>query len=80
MDRVSRAASGSFLARVVDCSRTAIVGYSMGGYGLMNVLGAGFSDASVDGRNAPPNRLLFERAASNPGYPKRADASPERAA
>lgn len=73
MARLARADSGSFLAGVVDASRTAIVGYSMGGYGLMNVLGAGFSDASVDGRNAPPNRLLFERAASNPQFPRRAD-------
>ena len=73
VDRLSRAGSGSFLSRIVDASRTAIVGYSMGGYGLMNVLGAGFSDASVDARNAPPNRLLFERAASNPSFAKRAD-------
>jgi predicted dienelactone hydrolase len=73
LDRLSRAGSGSFLAGLVDTSRTAIVGYSMGGYGLMNVLGAGFTDASVSGRDAPPNRLLFERAASNPAYPRRAD-------
>jgi predicted dienelactone hydrolase len=73
LDRLSRAGSGSFLAGLADASRTAIVGYSMGGYGLLNVIGAGFSDASVEARNAPPNRLLFERAASNPAYPKRAD-------
>ena len=45
----------------------------MGGYGLMNVLGAGFTDASVTAPGAPPNRLLFERAASNPAYPTQAD-------
>ena len=73
VDRLSRPGSGSFLAGLVDASRTAIVGYSMGGYGLLNVLGAGFSDASVGASNAPPERLLFERAAANPAYPKRAD-------
>jgi predicted dienelactone hydrolase len=73
MDRLSRPESGSFLARILDASRTAIIGYSMGGYGLLNVLGAGFTDAAVDAPNAPPNRLLFERAASNPGYQKGAD-------
>ena len=73
IDRLSRAASGSFLAGLADVSRTGIIGYSMGGYGVMNTLGAGFSDASITGRNAPPNRLLHERAASNPTFSKQAD-------
>ena len=73
LDRLSRAGSGSFLAGLADASRTAMIGYSMGGYGLLNVLGAGFTDASVTSAGAPPNRLLFERAASNPGYSARAD-------
>lgn len=73
LDRLSRAGSGSFLAGLVDASRTGIVGYSMGGYGVISTLGAGFSDASITARNAPPNRLLYERAASNPAFAKRAD-------
>jgi len=73
LDRLSRPESGSFLAGIVDASRTAIVGYSMGGYGLLNVLGAGFTDAVIASPNAPPNRLLFARAASNPAYQRRAD-------
>jgi predicted dienelactone hydrolase len=73
LDRLSRAQSGSALAGLIDVSRTAIIGYSMGGYGLLNVLGAGFTDASVNAPNAPPRRLLFERAASNPAYPAQAD-------
>jgi predicted dienelactone hydrolase len=52
----------------VDASRTGLVGYSMGGYGVLNVIGGGFSDASVSFSNAPPNGLLRERAASNPAY------------
>jgi len=39
----------------------------------MSTLGAGFSDASITGRNAPPNRLLYERAVSNPTFSKQAD-------
>ena len=73
LDRLSRRGSGSALAGLIDVSRTAIVGYSMGGYGLLNVLGAGFADARVSASGAPPNRLLFERAASNPAYPNAAD-------
>jgi predicted dienelactone hydrolase len=73
LDRLSRPGSGSFLAGLADASRTAIVGYSMGGYGLVSVLGAGFSDAAVTAPGAPPNKLLFERAASNPAFSKKAD-------
>jgi len=73
LDRLSRTGSGSFLAGLADVTRTGVIGYSMGGYGVLNVIGAGFSDASIAGRNAPPNRLLAERAASNPAYPKQAD-------
>lgn len=73
LDRLSRAGSGSVLAGLIDVSRTAIIGYSMGGYGLLNVLGAGFADTSVTSQGAPPNKLLFERAASNPAYPTQAD-------
>jgi predicted dienelactone hydrolase len=73
LDRLSRAGSGSVLAGLADVSRTGIVGYSMGGYGLLSALGAGFTDASVAAQNGPPNRLLHERAASNPAFTKQAD-------
>ncbi|MEO5897357.1 MAG: dienelactone hydrolase [Vicinamibacterales bacterium] len=68
IDRLGKAGSGSFLAGLVDASRAGLIGYSMGGYGALNSIGAGYSDAGVTGQNAPPNRLLAERAASNPGY------------
>jgi predicted dienelactone hydrolase len=60
--------STSFLRGLVDATRTGIVGYSMGGYGVLNVIGGGFSDANVTASAAPPNKLLAERAASNPAY------------
>lgn len=68
IDRLGRTGSGSFLAGVVDASRTGLVGYSMGGYGVMNAVGGGYSDAVVTSPGAPPNRLLAERAASNAAY------------
>ena len=73
IERLGRAGSGSFLSGVVDVSRTGIIGYSMGGYGVVNVIGGGYSDASVTGAQAPPNRLLADRAASNPAYQKARD-------
>ena len=73
IDRLSRPGSGSVLAGVVDASRAGIIGYSMGGYGVVNVIGGGYSDTSVAGAQAPPNKLLMDRAASNPAYQKSRD-------
>jgi predicted dienelactone hydrolase len=73
IDRLGKAGSGSFLGGLVDASRTGIIGYSMGGYGVVNVIGGGYSDASVTGAQAPPNKLLAERAASNAAYQKSRD-------
>ncbi|MEP7229172.1 MAG: alpha/beta fold hydrolase [Ginsengibacter sp.] len=36
--------SGNFLAGLVDADNTALVGYSMGGYGVLNAAGAGYSE------------------------------------
>jgi predicted dienelactone hydrolase len=71
--RQGRPGSGSFLAGVVDDSRTGIVGYSMGGYGLVNVIGGGYSEAGINANSAPPNHLLAQRSASNPDYRKTMD-------
>ena len=68
MARLSSPGSGSFLDGLVDATRTGVVGYSMGGYGLVNAIGGGFSDAAVTMAAAPPQRLLAERAASSPAY------------
>ncbi len=66
--RLGAASSASFLSGLVDVSRTGLVGYSMGGYGVVNVIGGGFSRASETQQGAPPNRLLAERGAANPAY------------
>jgi predicted dienelactone hydrolase len=74
MARLGVAGTGSFLSGLVDASRTGIVGYSMGGYGVVNVMGGGFSTASEAFAASPPNRLLAERGASNPAYRASVDA------
>ncbi len=73
IDRLGKAGSASFLSGRVDASRSGIVGYSMGGYGVVNVIGGGYSKASETIAGAPPNRLLAERGASNPEYRKTMD-------
>ena len=71
MDRLSR--RGGELAGVIDASRTGLIGYSMGGYGVVNVIGGGYSAASAAFPNAPPNKLLADRGAANPEYQKARD-------
>ncbi len=58
---------------MVDTSRTGIIGYSMGGYGVVNVIGGGYSAASATFQNAPPNKLLAERGAASAEYQKSRD-------
>ena len=60
--------ASSFLAGMLDANNTGVVGYSMGGYGLVNNLGGGYSDAIVPSLMAPPNELLALHAAANPEY------------
>ena len=67
LDDLSRQ-RGHFLHDLVDADNTALIGYSMGGYGVLNNLGAGFSEAGVNFIGSPPNRLLAELAAANPDY------------
>jgi predicted dienelactone hydrolase len=71
--RLGKAGSGSFLSAIVDDSHTGIVGYSMGGYGVVNVVGGGYSAAAAALPAAPPNKLLTARGASNPDYRKSMD-------
>ena len=67
------AGSDGFLSGMVDAENTGIVGYSMGGYGLVNNMGGGYSDGIVGHDMAPPNKLLHRHASSNPDYRKNLD-------
>jgi len=75
IDRLSRSGNPDmFLRGLVDASHAGLVGYSMGGYGVVNAIGGGFSAASQAFRGAPPNRLLAERSAADPAYRQTVDA------
>mgnify|MGYP003323500427 FL=1 len=65
--------SESFLNSVVDAENTGIIGYSMGGYGLINNLGGGFSEKSVNGFISPPNSLLEIHSTLDPSFIGRLD-------
>ena len=73
MARLAAAGSGNVLAGRVDVSRTAILGYSMGGYGVVNVVGGGYRAEAAAFPNGPPNKLLLERAAGTPAYEQSRD-------
>jgi predicted dienelactone hydrolase len=67
--------SGDALAGIIDTNNTGIIGYSMGGYGVLNVGGAGYSDGfgqffgGMTGGSTAISKLL----ASNPEYQKQED-------
>lgn len=66
-------AADSFLYQRVNVEQTAVVGYSMGGYGLINNLGGGYSDAMVSNPVAPPNGLLARHSSGNSAYREQLD-------
>mgnify|MGYP001148224085 CR=1 FL=1 len=57
-----------FLAGLVDAENTALIGYSMGGYGSLNAAGAGFSPAIAGffARMAPESTAIESRLAGAP--------------
>jgi len=61
-------------SNMIDADNTGIVGYSMGGYGLVNNLGGGYTEEIIDSFMSPPNRLLEEHATANPEYRNNLDA------
>jgi predicted dienelactone hydrolase len=61
-------AAGGALKGMVNANLSALVGYSMGGYGALNTLGGGFSAAAVKLPIAPVNGALARRQAGNPDF------------
>ena len=57
-----------FLFGLIDAENTGLIGYSMGGYGAVNNMGAGYSEQGVNFFGGPPNQLLQDHAASNPDF------------
>jgi len=70
MARLGKADSKDQLAGLIDTDNTGIVGYSMGGYGVLNVAGAGYSDGMgqfFTGMTAG-SIAISKLLASNPEY------------
>src|SRR6056297_330452 len=63
----------SFLFNAVNTDITGLVGYSMGGYGIINVAGAGYSESGVNLSWGVPGGHLKIRQAGNPEYEKTID-------
>ncbi|MFD2570806.1 alpha/beta hydrolase family protein [Spirosoma soli] len=70
MDRLSKKDSKSFLAGLLDANNTALVGYSMGGYGVLNATGAGYSEQAgkLFGQMASGSTALQVRSTGAPEY------------
>ncbi|MEM9837146.1 MAG: dienelactone hydrolase [Bacteroidota bacterium] len=75
MDRLSKA-KDHFLNGLVDASQTGIIGYSMGGYGVLNVGGAGYSQrlAGFFGVQTKGCTAINRRCMGDPAYPSSPDA------
>ncbi len=71
--RWSAPGSGHAFAGRVDVSRTVVIGYSMGGYGVLNLVGGGYRREAASFPGAPPNQLLLDRAAGTPAYEQARD-------
>lgn len=65
--------NGHFLNQIVDTGRTGIVGYSMGGYGLLVNLGAGYTDATAASAESLPESIARRHASNNPELAINAD-------
>ena len=62
--------NNNFLSGLVDANNTALIGYSMGGYGVMNVAGAGYSDqlAAYFSSATGGSKAIAVRTANNETY------------
>ena len=56
------------LKGMVNADQTGLIGYSMGGYGVVNTIGGGFTSASVALPWGTPNGALAVRQAGNPAH------------
>jgi predicted dienelactone hydrolase len=76
MARLSAKTSGSFLAGLLDANNTALIGYSMGGYGALNVVGAGYSPQAMKffGQTTGGSTALESRTTDSPSYKASLDA------
>jgi predicted dienelactone hydrolase len=62
--------NGNFLAGLVNADNTALIGYSMGGYGVLNAAGAGYSEKleSFFATITAGSKAIESRVAGNPAF------------
>jgi len=68
MSKLNQADRGTGLAGMILADKTALIGYSMGGYGVVNSVGGGLSERIVSTPSFSPDRILQDREAGNPNY------------
>jgi predicted dienelactone hydrolase len=68
MARLNANDPGNTLKGLVNADNTALIGYSMGGYGVVNTIGGGFTSAIVANPIAPPNGALAARQAGSAAH------------
>lgn len=61
-------AADGFWQGWIDVDNSALIGYSMGGYGALNAAGASYSQAGVELPWGVPDRLLAIRQAGHPAF------------
>lgn len=73
MEKINQ--NDQFMKGKIDVNNIGLIGYSMGGYGVLNVAGAGYSDRSLMmfGMVAGGSDAIKERTGSNEGYKKSLD-------
>lgn len=70
---LGRPEAEGFLAGLVDANRTALIGYSLGGYGVLNTVGAGISEAGVNLEWGVPGKKLSVRQMGRHEYEETQD-------
>ena len=68
MARLGASDPSGTLKGMVNADQTGLIGYSMGGYGVVNTIGGGFTAASVGFSWGTPNGALAVRQAGNPSH------------
>ncbi len=70
MGKLGAKTGKTFLAGLFDADNTALIGYSMGGYGALNAVGAGYSPqaAKFFGQLANGSTALTTRTTADPAY------------
>lgn len=75
LDEMARlsAESGHFLSGLVDASNTAVIGYSMGGYGALITAGGGVTRSSIEWAGGAPEGTLAIHLAGSETHEKLID-------